>query len=152
MFYTIEETVKALKSGETTSAALVKASVDTFENDKKSEKPLNAFLEIYDDVVEKANAADAEIAEARKNGTVGKLFEEKPLLGVPFAVKDNISVKGKSLTCSSKILQGYRAPYNATVIARLLDAGAIPLGRCNQDEFAMGSSTEYSIYGPTRNP
>lgn len=152
MFYTIEETVKALKSGETTSVALVKASVDTFENDKKSEKPLNAFLEIYDDVVEKANAADAEIAEARKNGTVEKLFEEKPLLGVPFAVKDNISVKGKSLTCSSKILQGYRAPYNATVIARLLDAGAIPLGRCNQDEFAMGSSTEYSIYGPTRNP
>ena len=152
MFYTIEATVKALKSGETTSAALVKASVDTFENDKKSEKPLNAFLEIYDDVVEKANAADAEIAAARKNGTVEKLFEEKPLLGVPFAVKDNISVKGKSLTCSSKILQGYRAPYNATVIARLLDAGAIPLGRCNQDEFAMGSSTEYSIYGPTRNP
>ena len=152
MFYTIEETVKALKSGETNSAALVKASVDTFENDKKSEKPLNAFLEIYDDVVEKANAADAEIAEARKNGTVEKLFEEKPLLGIPFAVKDNISVKGKSLTCSSKILQGYRAPYNATVIARLLDAGAIPLGRCNQDEFAMGSSTEYSIYGPTRNP
>lgn len=154
MYYTIEETVKALKSGETTSAALVKASIDTFEKDKKSEKPLNAFLEIYDDVLAKAESADKEIAEARANGkdALEKLFEQKPLLGVPFAVKDNISVKGKNLTCSSKILQGYRAPYNATVIARLLDAGAIPLGRCNQDEFAMGSSTEYSIYGPTRNP
>ncbi|HBG66183.1 MAG TPA: Asp-tRNA(Asn)/Glu-tRNA(Gln) amidotransferase subunit GatA, partial [Treponema sp.] len=71
---------------------------------------------------------------------------------LPFANKDNISVRGKRLSCSSKILQGYVAPYNATVIGRLLDAGAVPLGRCNQDEFAMGSSTEYSIYGPTRNP
>ena len=76
MFYTIEETVKALKSGETTSAALVKASVGTFENDKKSEKPLNAFLEIYDDVVEKANAADAEIAEARKSVPVQRSYRQ----------------------------------------------------------------------------
>ena len=152
MFYTIEETVEALKSGKTTSEDLVRSSIDTFEKDKKSEKPLNAFLEVYSDVLEKAKLADEEIASAKKSGTVEKLFEQKPLLGVPFAVKDNISVKGKSLTCSSKILEGYRAPYNATVIARLLDAGAIPLGRCNQDEFAMGSSTEYSIYGPTRNP
>ena len=71
---------------------------------------------------------------------------------MPFAVKDNISVKGQHLTCASKILEGYVAPYNATVINRLEEAGAIPLGRCNQDEFAMGSSTEYSCYGPTRNP
>lgn len=152
MFYTIEETVEALKSGKTTSEDLVRSSIDTFEKDKKSEKPLNAFLEVYSDVLEKAKLADEEIASAKKSGTVEKLFEQKPLLGVPFAVKDNISVKGKSLTCSSKILEGYRAPYNATVVARLLNAGAIPFGRCNQDEFAMGSSTEYSIYGPTRNP
>ncbi len=152
MFYTINETVEALKSGKTTSEDLVRSSIETFENDKNSEKPLNAFLEIYDDVAQKAKDADAEIAAARADGTIEQLFDQKPLLGVPFAVKDNISVKGKNLTCSSKILRGYRAPYNATVVARLLDAGAIPLGRCNQDEFAMGSSTEYSVYGPTRNP
>ncbi|WP_191018167.1 Asp-tRNA(Asn)/Glu-tRNA(Gln) amidotransferase subunit GatA [Treponema zioleckii] len=152
MFYTIEETVEALKSGKTTSVALVQSSIDTFESDKKSDKALNAFLEIYDDVLELAKAADAQIAEARANGSIDKLFAEKPLLGVPFANKDNISVRGKSVTCSSKILEGYKAPYNATVIDRLANAGAIPLGRCNMDEFAMGSSTEYSVYGPTRNP
>lgn len=154
MYYTIKDTVEALKKGEVTSAALVQASIDTFEKDQKSEKPLNAFLEIYDNVLELAKKADEEIAAARSAGgdAVEKLFADKPLLGVPFANKDNISVRGKRLTCSSKILTGYVAPYNATVINRLCDAGAIPLGRCNQDEFAMGSSTEYSVYGPTRNP
>ena len=152
MYYTIKETVAALKSGETTSEKLVQQSIDTFTADQKSSKPLNAFLEIYEDAIELAKAADAEIASARASGTIDKLFEEKPLLGLPFANKDNISVKGKNLTCSSKILEGYRAPYNATVIDRLVKKGAVPLGRCNQDEFAMGSSTEYSIYGPTRNP
>ncbi len=152
MYYTIKETVAALKSGETTSEKLVQQSIDTFTADQKSSKPLNAFLEIYDDVLELAKKADAEISAARADGSVEKLFAEKPLLGIPFANKDNISVKGKRLTCSSKILEGYRAPYNATVIDRLVKKGAIPLGRCNQDEFAMGSSTEYSIYGATRNP
>lgn len=152
MYYTIKETVAALKNGETTSEKLVQSSIDTFSADQKSEKPLNAFLEIYDDVLDLARQADKEISDARNNGTIDELFEKKPLLGVPFANKDNISCKGKRLTCSSKILEGYVAPYNATVIARLIEKGAIPLGRCNQDEFAMGSSTEYSVYGPTRNP
>ncbi|MBR6913297.1 MAG: Asp-tRNA(Asn)/Glu-tRNA(Gln) amidotransferase GatCAB subunit A, partial [Treponema sp.] len=147
MYHTIEEAVKALKNGETTSEKLVQESIDTFETDKKSEKPLNAFLEIYANAIECAKEADAKIAESRANNTLDALFEEKPLLGLPFANKDNISVQGQHLTCSSKILAGYRAPYNATVISRLINAGAIPLGRCNQDEFAMGSSTEYSIYG-----
>ena len=152
MYYTIKETVDALKSGSVTSRKLVQSAIDTFESDKKSDKPLNAFLEIYDDVLELADEADKKISEARANGSVDKLFEENPLLGIPFANKDNISCKGKRLTCSSKILEGYVAPYDATVIGRLKSAGAIPLGRCNQDEFAMGSSTEYSSYGPTRNP
>lgn len=149
---TVSEARKALVEGTTTSAALVKAAVTEFENDKNAPIPLNAFLEIYADAEKQAAAADEKIAAARKDGTVEKLFEESPLLGIPFAVKDNISVKGQRLTCSSKILLGYVAPYNATVINRLEAAGAIPLGRCNQDEFAMGSSTEYSVYGPTRNP
>lgn len=149
---TISGTIAALKAGTVTSRALVQESIDTFEADRTSALPLNAFLEIYDDALALADAADKEISAARSAGTLDSLFEQKPLLGLPFANKDNISVRGKRLSCSSKILQGYVAPYNATVIGRLLDAGAVPLGRCNQDEFAMGSSTEYSIYGPTRNP
>ena len=154
MNYTIKEIQKALMSGEITSVELVKKSIETFESDKKSSQPLNAFLEIYADAVSKAEEADKLIQDAKAKGVaeVEKLFAEKPLLGMPFANKDNISAKGKKLTCASKILEGYVAPYNATVINRLENAGAIPLGRCNQDEFAMGSSTEYSVYGATRNP
>ncbi len=152
MSYTIKETIEALKSGKVTSVELVNKSKEVFEADQKSALPLNAFLEIYENAVKLAEEADKEIAEAKNAGTLDELYAKKPLLGLPFANKDNISVRGQKLTCSSKILEGYVAPYNATVINRLVDAGAIPLGRCNQDEFAMGSSTEYSVYGPTRNP
>lgn len=154
MNYTIKDVTKALMKGEVTSVELVKKSIDDFENDKNSNQPLNAFLEMYNDALKKAEEADKLIQEAKANGkdALIDLFNKKPLLGVPFANKDNISAKGKKLTCASKILTGYVAPYNATVINRLEEAGAIPLGRCNQDEFAMGSSTEYSVYGPTRNP
>jgi aspartyl-tRNA(Asn)/glutamyl-tRNA(Gln) amidotransferase subunit A len=76
----------------------------------------------------------------------------KPLGGVPIAIKDVINVAGDPCTCSSKILQGYIAPYDATVIAKLREAGAVLLGRTNMDEFAMGSSTENSAWGVTRNP
>ncbi len=75
-----------------------------------------------------------------------------PLGGVPIAIKDVINVHGEPLTCASKILKGYVAPYDATVIAKLKAAGAIPFGRTNMDEFAMGSSTENSAYAVTRNP
>ena len=154
MFYTINETRQALKNGDTTSEKLVRSAIDTFEKDKSAPIPLNAFIELYEDAVEKAAAADKEIATARAAGpaALDALFAQKPLLGIPFANKDNINSKGHRLTCASKILEGYVAPYNATVIDRLEKAGAIALGRCNQDEFAMGSSTEYSCYGPTRNP
>lgn len=152
MFYTIKETRDALKSGKVTSVQLVEESLDTFKKDQSAAIPLNAFIEMYDDSVEMAKACDKEIQDAKANGTLDKLFEEKPLIGIPYALKDNISSKGHRLTCASKILEGYVAPYNATVVNRLEAAGAIPLGRCNQDEFAMGSSTEYSCYGPTRNP
>ncbi len=75
-----------------------------------------------------------------------------PLAGIPIALKDNICVEGEEITCASKILKGFIAPYNATVVEKLLDAGAIMLGRTNMDEFAFGSSCETSCYGPTKNP
>ena len=153
MKYTsIAAAVRDLKAGEVTSQALVSETTEAFQADQSSPVPLNAFLELYDDALSNAAQADEQIDKARSEGRLDELFAQKPLLGVPFAIKDNISVRGKKLTCSSKILQGYVAPYNATVVERLLGAGAVALGRCNQDEFAMGSSTEYSIYGPTRNP
>jgi aspartyl-tRNA(Asn)/glutamyl-tRNA(Gln) amidotransferase subunit A len=75
-----------------------------------------------------------------------------PLGGVPIAIKDVINVRGEQCTCASKMLQSYRSPYDATVIRKLRAAGAIPFGRCNMDEFAMGSSTENSAFGATFNP
>ncbi|MBN2810534.1 MAG: Asp-tRNA(Asn)/Glu-tRNA(Gln) amidotransferase subunit GatA [Spirochaetales bacterium] len=133
---------KALDSGALTSEAVVAAYRDAWEADQKSALPLNGYIEFFEDAIDLAREADV----LRAKG------DARPLLGLPFAVKDNISIKGKSCTCGSRILRGYTAPYNATVAERLLAAGAIPLGRTNMDEFAMGSSTEYSSYGPSRNP
>ena len=150
--YTIESALHDFKNNMISCLSLTEKAAAAFEEDAKSASPLNAFLEIYPDAAQAAQKCDDERKNAASSGTLDALLAKKPLLGVPFGVKDNISVKGKPLTCASRILQGYTAPYSATVIKRLTDAGAIPLGRCNQDEFAMGSSTEYSAYGPTRNP
>jgi aspartyl-tRNA(Asn)/glutamyl-tRNA(Gln) amidotransferase subunit A len=138
----LSELKRKLEAGELTSLAIVEAYKAAYEADSKAEKPLKGYVEFFDDALEAARKAD----EARKAG------DKRPLLGLPFAAKDNISIRGKSCTCGSKILAGYVAPYNATVTDRLIAAGAIPLGRTNMDEFAMGSSTEYSCYGPSRNP
>lgn len=78
--------------------------------------------------------------------------ERTPVLGLPIALKDNLNWAGTPASCGSKILNGYRSPFDATVVRRLLDAGAVPVLKANMDEFAMGSSGEYSAFGPARNP
>ena len=112
-------------------------------NAKSKNKELNAYLEFFEDTaVEDAKRA----AEMIKGG------KATAITGIPVAVKDNMLIKGKISTSGSKVLTGHRATYDATVIEKLREGGAIILGRTNMDEFAMGSSNETSAYGPVRNP
>ncbi len=105
---------------------------------------LRAFNETYE--TEALDAADAIDRKVSRGNALG------PLAGVPMALKDNLcSIQGRT-TCSSRMLQNFRSPYDATVVSRLASAGAVILGKTNLDEFAMGSSTENSAFGPTRNP
>ena len=105
---------------------------------------VHAFLHVD---TEGALSTAREIDRARARGD-----ELGPLAGVPIAVKDVIATRGVPTTCASKILEGWRPPYDATIVTRLREAGLVMLGKTNMDEFAMGSSTEYSAYGPTFNP
>ncbi|PIE81871.1 MAG: Asp-tRNA(Asn)/Glu-tRNA(Gln) amidotransferase GatCAB subunit A [Chloroflexi bacterium] len=139
-YQTLTEARDALRNGETTSVALTQAVIDrivAIDND------VNSFLTVTDELaLEQATAAD-------KRRAAG---EDSPLLGIPVAVKDIISVKGVPNTAGSKILEGFIPPYNAFVVDKLEEAGAVILGKTNTDEFAMGSSTENSGYFTTSNP
>ncbi|OGJ03221.1 glutaminyl-tRNA synthase (glutamine-hydrolyzing) subunit A [Candidatus Nomurabacteria bacterium RIFCSPLOWO2_12_FULL_46_14] len=136
---TIETAHENLKNGAYTCRELLDVYL---ENIKRRNKELNAYLEIYNDVYEQAEIA----TEKFKNGTAGLLT------GIPFAIKDNILLKGKIASAGSRILENYKATYDATVMKCLKKAGAIVIGRTNMDEFAMGSSTQNSAFGATRNP
>ena len=137
---TVQQAVAGLRSGAFSSVELTRAVLDAVA---ARDGALHAYVWIdKSDALRQAAAADA----ARQGGNTGAL------LGVPLAIKDVLNVDGQPCTCGSKILQGYTALYDATAIARLRAAGALFVGRTNMDEFAMGSTTENSSYGPTRNP
>lgn len=108
----------------------------------ETKKDLNAVIEVFDDAIERAKEIDRKIANKEKIGC---------LAGVPVAIKDNIMYKGKKMSCASKFLKDFVAPYSATVVKKLIEQDAVILCRTNMDEFAMGGSCENSCYGPCHN-
>lgn len=131
----------AIKKGEAGVEEAVKVSLEQI---KKSEDTVHAFLETDEEkVYQRVKEVEAGIASGKYSG---------PLAGVPIAVKDNICTKGRKTTCASKILGNFVPPYDAEAVKKLEEAGMIILGKTNMDEFAMGSTTETSAYGVTKNP
>ena len=141
MSLTIEELHKLYTSGEAKPSQICRDALDRIEKDNER---LNAYITVNREAaLELATAMDANIRTAIK---------QKPLAGVPVAIKDNMCLAGVRTTCASRILGNYVPPYTATAVRKLEEAGAIIVGKTNLDEFAMGSSTENSAFGPVRNP
>lgn len=136
---TIKKAHEAMVQGGFTAVELAEAYLEEI---KKKNGDVNAYLEVFSDVLDQAREADKRIKEGKAD----------ILTGIPMAIKDNILIKGRIASSASKILENYVATYDATVIEKLKARGVVFLGRTNMDEFAMGGSTENSAYGVTHNP
>ncbi|MGI6217218.1 MAG: amidase, partial [Coriobacteriales bacterium] len=137
----VRDIVGGIARKEFSADEIARASLDAID---ALDKDIHAFLEVTPELAMKAaEAIDAKVAAG----------EELPsLAGVPTAFKDNMNQIGTHTTCASKMLANYDSAYTATCVSKMVDAGAIPLGKLNMDEFAFGSSTETSYFGPTKNP
>ncbi len=134
------EYVQEVKNGNISAEDFV---AKTIEQIKNVDDKLHAFLSVNDDAVDQAREIDKKIKSGNK---VGDCF------GMPISIKDNLCIKGNKTTCASKMLENFVAPYDATVITKLKQQDAIFVGNVNMDEFAMGLTTEFSAYGPSKNP
>ncbi len=139
-FHTIEEFRDLLDSRQASSVELTK---DCLQRIRNTSELVNCFVAVHE---ERALAAAQRADQDMANGTTG------PLTGIPIAHKDVFCVEGEATTCCSKMLASFVAPYNATIVERLSQAGAVCVGKTNMDEFAMGSSNETSSFGPVKNP
>ena len=132
--------IREVKSGNISAEDFVAKTMEQIQN---IDTTLHAFLSLNDNVLNQAREIDKKI---KSGGKVGKCF------GMPISIKDNICIKDTKTTCASKMLENFIAPYDATVITKLKQQDAIFVGKVNLDEFAMGLSTEFSAYGPSKNP
>ena len=143
----VRQIQEGLASREFSAVEVAEAACNRIESIDGQEGGVNAFLEFTPEMAREAAAAvDEQLAAGKQPVEIG------PLAGVPMAYKDNMNLIGTRTTCGSRMLENYESPYTATCVAKTLAAGALPLGKLNMDEFAFGSSTETSAFGPTRNP
>ena len=132
--------VEEVKNGNFTVEEFISKTIDQI---KKNDEKLHAYLSLNENAIDQAKTLDRKIKNKEK---VGACF------GMPISIKDNICVKGGKTTCASKMLENFVAPYDATVVSKLKSEDVILMGKVNLDEFAMGLSTEFSAFGPSRNP